>query len=381
MSRLNSPLFCAIATAVVISVFTFGRLHQAGYDFSSFVTAGDVYCNPAQVPPGLKVLPKSAGFDGQFYYRLALDPFTSKATDFGITIDDPPLRHQRILYPLLTWILSAGNPRAAPVIMVLLNLFGLIMLGWIGGSYAVALKQHALWGLFVPLYPGFLLTLSRDLVEILEITLLLSSLLLLRRARPLAATLLLSLAVMTKETSLLVALVALSLYLFRRSRAKDLGELKWYYFTVPCAIFAVWQVVLFWNWGALPIHASNEANLGIPLVAVASFALHTVRTLERPAIIELLFLVVFSFGVFYYLRSNAASWLEKSAVVAFAALAISLGRTVWTEDWTYLRAVSQFCVLGAIVIIATRTRLRTFVFAINGLCWLYLFVRLMRHYS
>jgi hypothetical protein len=265
--------------------------------------------------------------------------------------------------------------------MVLLNLFGLIMLGWIGGHYAVALKQHALWGLFVPLYPGFLLTLSRDLVEILEITLVLSSLLLLRRARPLMATLLLSLAVLTKETSLLVALVALSLYLFRRWRAKDLGELKWYYFTVPCALFAVWQVVLFGNWGALPIHASNEANLGIPLVGPAWFALNTLRTFQRPAIIELLFLIIFSAGVLYHLRSSFTSPLEKLAPIAFAALAVSLGRAVWTEDWTFLRAVSQFCVLGTIVLMGARSRSRAFVFAFSGLCWLYLFVRLMRHYS
>jgi hypothetical protein len=381
MYRLNSPLFCAAATAVVISIFIFGRLHQAGYDFSSFVTAGDVYCNPAQVPPGLKVLPNSAGFDGQFYYRLALNPFTSKATDYGITIDDPALRHQRVLYPLLTWILSGGNARAVPVVMILLNLLGLITLAWIGGHYAVTLKQHALWGMFVPLYPGFLLTLSRDLVEILEITLLLSSLLLLRRARPLAATLLLSLAVLTKETSLLVALAALGVYLFRRWKTKDLGGLKWYYFTVPCAIFAVLQVVLFRNWGTFPIHASNESNLGIPLVGVAGFALNTLRTLQRPAIIELVFLIIFSLGVLYHLRSSFTSPLEKLAPIAFAALAVSLGRVVWTEDWTFLRAVSQFCVLGTIVLMGARSRSRVFAFAASGVCWLYLFIRLMRHYS
>jgi len=364
-----------------MSVFVLGRLYQSHFDFSSFVVAGDGYCDPAAVPAGLSVLPNSTGFDGQFYYRLALNPFTSKATDSGIALDDPPLRHQRILYPLLTWIFSAGNPRAVPVVMVLLNVFGLVMLAWIGGQYALTLKQPAFWGLLVPLYPGFLLTLSRDLVEIVEITLLMASLLLLRRALPLAATVLLSLAVLTKETSLLVPLAAMCVYLFRRAKGKDHGKLRWYYFALPCAIFAVWQVVLFFSWGTFPIRASNKANLGIPLVAIAGFALNTVRTLQRPAIIELLFLVLFSFGVFYHLRSSAALPLEKLAVVAFAALAISLGRTVWTEDWTYLRAVSQFCVLGAIVIIATRNRLRTFVFAINGLCWLYLFVRLMRHYS
>ena len=297
MSRLNSPLVCALVVAVIFSIFVFGRLYQSKFDFSSFVTAGDVYSDPARVPPGLTVLRNSPGFDGQFYYRFALNPFTSQATEFGITIDAPPLRHQRILYPFLTWTLSFGDPSRVPVVMVLINLIGLIVLGWIGGHYAQSFKQHALWGVFLPLYPGFLLTLSRDLVEILEITLLVGSLLLIRRAKPLAATLLLSLAVLTKETSLLVAVAALLVYVFRRWKGKDLANLRWHYFAVPMAVFAVWQLLLFYNWGKFPIFASSEANFGIPFVAPAAFALHTLRTLQHPNIIELFFLAGFAFEI------------------------------------------------------------------------------------
>jgi hypothetical protein len=381
MSRLNSPLVCALAVAVIFSVFIFGRLYQSKFDFSSFVTAGDVYSDPARVPPGLTVLRNSPGFDGQFYYRFALNPFTSQATEFGITIDEPSLRHQRILYSFLTWTLSFGDPSRVPVVMVLINLIGLMVLGWMGGHYAQSFQQQALWGVFLPLYPGFLLTLSRDLVEILEITLLVGSLLLIRRAKPLAATLLLSLAVLTKETSLLVAVAALLVYVFRRWKGRDLANLRWHYFAVPMAVFAVWQLGLFYNWGKFPIFASSEANFGIPFVAPAAFALHTLRTLQRPNTIELFFLAGFAFAVFYYLRSTAASMLEISAALLFAVLAVSLGRVVWTEDWTFLRAVSQFCVLGTIILIGAKTKSRAFVFAFSGLCWLYLFVRLMRHYS
>lgn len=381
MSRLNSPRVCAFVIAIIFSLFIFGRLRQSNYNFSSFVTAGDVYSDPARVPQGLTVLRNSPGFDGQFYYRLALNPFTSQPSQFGITIDAPPLRHQRILYPFLTWTLSFGNSHRVPVIMVLINLIGLIALGWIGGHYAQSFGQHALWGIFLPLYPGFLLTLSRDLVEILEISLLVGSLLLIRRAKPLAATLLLSLAVLTKETSLLVAVAALLVYVFRRWKGKDLANLKWHYFAVPITVFAVWQVVLFFNWGKFPIFASGEANFGVPFVAPAAFALDALRTLQRPGLIELFFLAALVFSVFYYLRSTAASSLEIFATLLFAALAVSLGRVVWTEDWTFLRAVSQFCVLGTIIIIGAKTKSRAFVFAFSGLCWLYLFVRLMRHYS
>ncbi|HKP36303.1 MAG TPA: hypothetical protein VJT71_05555 [Pyrinomonadaceae bacterium] len=385
MSRLNSPLICALAVALVFSVFIFGRLRLAAYDFSSFVTAGDVYCDPSKVPPGLTVLRNSAGFDGQFYYRLALNPFTSRANDFGITIDHPPLRHQRILYPLLTWMLSLGNPSRVPLVMVLINFLGLVAMGWIGGHYAQVLKQHALWGIFLPLYPGFMLTLSRDLVEILEITLLLASLLLLRRARTWMATALLCLAVLTKETSVLVAVAALLFYVYRRWKNTGSEELRWYYFAAPMIVYAAWQLTLFYIWGTFPLRASGEANLGIPLVAPAAFAWNALRTLQRPNIIEAIFLAGFCVAVLVCLRATMASALEILVTVLFAVLALSLGHVVWTEDWTFLRAASQFCVFGTIVVLGAKAKSRSlsrpFVFALSGLFWLYLFARLMRHYS
>lgn len=79
--RLDSPLIPLLITTIVLSLFTFGMLRRSGFNASSFVTAGDKYSDPALVPHNLVVLKHNAGYDGydgQFYYRLALDPFTSK---------------------------------------------------------------------------------------------------------------------------------------------------------------------------------------------------------------------------------------------------------------------------------------------------------------
>ena len=384
LNRLNSPLASSLIVAILISFFIFGRLYQSGFDFSSFVVAGDRYCNPALVPQSLTVLRNSGGFDGQFYYRLSLNPFTSKVTELGITLDAPALRHQRILYPLLAWILSLGDADPVPIILLLINFISLCAMGCLGGTFAQTLKQHALWGIFVPLYPGFLFTLSRDLVEILEITLLLGSLLLIRRSKPIGATLLLTLAVLTKETALLVAVAAVFLYVFEWWKSKEVGTLRWYYFAVPIAVFFLWQVVLFYNWGMFPIYASGNSNLGIPLVGPTSFLLDMAALqtpFQRRAFIELIFLIGFSFGVLYHLRSTAATSLEIVSFLLYGALAVSLSRAVWMEDWTFFRAVAQACALGTIIIIASKTKIRGFIFGWSCLFWLYLFIRLMRHYS
>ena len=380
LNRLNSPLISTLIVGIIISLFIFGRLYRSGFDFSSFVVAGDTFCDPALVPQNLIVLRNSVGYDGQFYYRLSLNPFTSQVREFGITIDSPPIRHQRILYPLLTWTLSLGNPSLVPVIMVLINFISLCVMGWLGGAYAQTLKEHALWGIFLPLYPGFLFTLARDLVEILEITLLLGSLFLIRRSKPVAATLLLALAVLTKETALLVAIAALIVYVFEWWKGKEVKSLRWYYFTLPMAIFFLWQAALFYNWGRFPIHASGSSNLALPFVAPAGFLLDmsALQTnFQRHNFIELIFLAGFSFAVFYHLRWSAATRLEIVSCLLYAALAVSLGRAVWIEDWAFFRAASQFCALGTIIIIASKGKIKAFVFGCSCLFWLYLSSRLI----
>src|SRR5579871_4129202 len=46
------------------------------------------------------------GYDGQFYYAIARAPW--RRHDLGI--DAPAIRQARILYPALSWALSAGDP-------------------------------------------------------------------------------------------------------------------------------------------------------------------------------------------------------------------------------------------------------------------------------
>src|SRR4051812_48413098 len=99
LKHLDSPLTCLLITAILFLPFILGRLAQSRFDLSSFIVAGDRYCDASRVPRGLTVLKASDGFDGQFYYRLALNPFTSQREEFGITLDAPALRHQRVLYP------------------------------------------------------------------------------------------------------------------------------------------------------------------------------------------------------------------------------------------------------------------------------------------
>ena len=346
--------------------------------------AGDHFSDPSRVPPGLAVLKDSAGFDGQFYYRLALNPFSTRLTDFGITLDKPALQHQRILYPLASWALSLGNHALLPAAMILINLSALCALGWLGASYARALKRHALWGIFVPLYPGFLLTLARDTPEILEAAALLGSLLLLRKGKPVPATLLLALALLTKETAVLVALAAGGLYIAGVLKVRTKATLPWYYAAIPLALFSLWQLILFRVWGEFPLWASGDSNLGLPFAGLGSSILDVAlfqRPFQHRKFAELIFLLAFALAVLSRLRPAGATAHEVLCWILSAALVVSLGGNVWLEDWTFLRVSSPLYVLGAVILLADGRKVKSFAFGCSPLVWCLLFSMLMRSYT
>jgi hypothetical protein len=186
LDQLNSPLIVLLIVMVAYLLFIVARLANSEGDPSYFVYAGRTFTDPAAVPQGLRVYPlfRRDGYDGQFYYRLALNPFTTERTDFGITIDNPAYRHQRIFYPLLTWMLSlGGRPTLVPITLIAVNFFALCAIGWIGAAYMRLLKQHALWGTAFAFSPNFLYSLSLDLTEILATCLVLAGLLAIRREK------------------------------------------------------------------------------------------------------------------------------------------------------------------------------------------------------
>ena len=94
----ESIIFPAALTLLIYSAFMLLRLVFFDSDFSGFVTAGDRFVDGSQTPTTIRVLTDSGGYDGQFYYRLAVDPFTSGMTDHGVTFDYPSWRQQRIVY-------------------------------------------------------------------------------------------------------------------------------------------------------------------------------------------------------------------------------------------------------------------------------------------
>ena len=144
------------------------------------------------------------GYDGQFFYYMALDPVAASAY-----MDAPNYRYGRILYPLAARALAAGRPALVPWTLLFVNLVAVV-----GGTFALALLLQRrgaspAYALLFGFAPGLYVAVARDLSEPLAYALVLAALAAWwwdERPRPWLAGALLGLAGLTRETTLLFAL-------------------------------------------------------------------------------------------------------------------------------------------------------------------------------
>jgi hypothetical protein len=368
---LNSPLASATVTAVLALVFVLGVWNTRDRDVTRFIVAGANAVDRTRLPAGIALVPDSVGYDGTAFYRLALDPFTSSVTDFGIPLDMPAYRQQRILYPLLVWALSLGRPAAIPTMLVVVNVLALVALGFLGALLAQHLGRHALWGLLFPLYPGFLYSVSRDLCEPLACAFALAAMVCIASKRPRLGVTFLCCAVLTRETFLLLAVAYAVTYV--RSR-------RTFVFLAPPVGYAVWQLVLAWNWGVSPLRAgAHHIAPAIPfadywnvLVSASSF-----RRLDRLHFSEGLYLGSAAIAAATAWRRGALAW--RLAWLANLVLASTLLHNVWAEDVSYMRVLSDFYLFSAAVVISAGAVQRWALGGATAVLWYYLATHLIKY--
>lgn len=156
-------MFLVLVIYVIYVVFTL----EAGKSIYDYIVVGREFIEKSQVSPIIKVMPgqnyTQFGYDGQFCYFIALDPAHAK-----YYIDAPNYRYERILYPMLARILGFGQPDLIPYTLLLVNIVGIVLTTWVIAKW---LKNKGLspWiSLVYAFYPGVLITLQRDLTEIIS---------------------------------------------------------------------------------------------------------------------------------------------------------------------------------------------------------------------
>lgn len=350
----DSPLLAAVITWAIYALFLFAYLSRHSTGLAGLVRLGSRFVAQADsVPPGVPILPNHGGYDGQFYYRLAVTPFTHTPVAVGIRLDSPAYRQQRILYPLLARAVAGGRIERIPLAMALVNFLLLGLLAALGARIARAAGHHALWGLAFSLSIPLLYTMSRDLTEILETTLLAAALLLRSRHRFVSGWLL-ALAVLARETALFVAVaIALAALIEERGRLGRAAARVWPEVLPPVMVYVAWQSWLWSAWGVTGSAQGGSATLGLPLAGLAGELL---RHAGPDHYIEIGFILLFTVAVGLVLREGRAPLLPMLAWVLYTLLLSLTTRIVWVGSAGFFRAFSEACFFGTMLLLSSRLR-------------------------
>jgi hypothetical protein len=370
-SRLDRPIAPGVIAFVAWLGFVLARWQiWANGNLSKFILLGSGrtgFTHPAQLPRGVVISdPNAAGYDGQFYYRLALDPFDWARTAFGITMDQS-YRYTRIGYPVLAWLVSFGQQQLVPYVLVLINLVGVAAIAVLGGMFARASGRHALFGLAFAAYFGLVISVGRDTAEPVAEACMLGGLLAYRRSRYLLAAFLFAFGAITRETILFApaAIAVVRLIAMARRRATGvrpgLADLTW---VAPAVAYGVLEVAVhFVVKGKFPLLANTSRNLTTPFTAMYDalrYAAGHINTAHLSpidiALLEYATVAVFVVAGLAVLRVTTAPVHEQLAFVFFVLELGLLSKQIWTSTFGDGRSLIEVYLMALVLLVATPRR-------------------------
>jgi hypothetical protein len=252
--------------------------HHSGRDWSAFILLSKNNIAESAFNEAVKTYPH-AGYDGQFFYALALSPFeriTAAASPSaehsfdqfsgsGIKMDNPALRTKRIGYPLLAWAANGcGQGGYLPFALVLINILGIGLAT--GACFLIArlFKAPSYFCLVLMAFIGVWICLFRDLADHLGIAFGLMGLYFLLREKFWGFAWLGIAAMLTKETVVFMLLggaVAVGLKVLRRKQYGRAVPLS-----LPFLTYLGWSTFLSWN---TPSEGTLLKHFDWPLAGIA----------------------------------------------------------------------------------------------------------------
>jgi hypothetical protein len=371
------PWHVGVLGGLMALAIVWGRMMvPADGDISRFVVAGDVFVNPDTVDPPIYVYENSWGYDGQFFWRLAVDPTNWElgTPHHGVTFDSA-YRPPRILYPVLAWSLAGGHAEWVAATLVLVNVLAYGVIALLGAMVAERAGRPALSGLLIASTSGLVFALSRDLSDVVTLAALLAGVVALQRGRPGWATVAWTCAVLSREQAVLVIagyglwrLVAL----VRRQVRFSIADLPW---IVPPVVVTLWQALLWARIGELPVASADDGNITAPFTVLVPTAFGWLHGDTQPwdDVVPFQFvLAVVLVGLAMWrgrtlLRADDR-WLIMSLGLVLL-LAVSLGEKVW-DGPADLRQVLDVLALSWVVLLSCPRRIPPVLVIATAGVWL-----------
>ncbi|HEV3057857.1 MAG TPA: hypothetical protein VGY48_06395 [Vicinamibacterales bacterium] len=308
--------------------------------------------------------PGGGGYDGQFMYFAAFDPFLRAFKDhpalYRDVMDAAPYRFGRIGYSWLTWVFSIGRWERYPPTMIWMIPCSLALAAFV---LALMAQEHgltpALGGLVIAV-PGFWPSLQSGLPEPIAAATLLTGLLSLSRGRPLLAGASFALSLLTRETGAVAVGCAIGATMMagRRREAALVASLAG-------GAFLAWRLYVAWilspEWGLQGL-LYTAPNFGWPFAGLRDLWQSIAHGryfpgapgLSRAGIVYPLLLLggcVMALALVWTVR-NATS----AAALIYAIMAICLNyAAVWLHVGNGQRVTYELFLMLALSCIAIRT--------------------------
>jgi hypothetical protein len=340
----------------------------------AFPAAGRWRVGPG-APDELKVYPR-LGYDGQFVYRLALDPFTTRVWAHGMKLDLPAYRQQRIMTALLGHVVAWLPGISTGVALIVVNGLAVVVAVVAGVWIADDLGRRAGWGWLLAVPACLSASLAADLTEPVAWAAVLVGLVAIRQGRWAWAAAAFTVAMLARETSAIVVagLAIESIVLLIRSRFRE--DLARLWLAMPILIETAWQARLWQVWGTVPaLSGLRNTGAGSPLHGTSRWPL--VGILDnffapgRPGKAIDPVLAVSNVCERFVLAALllAAGWalVTKRARPGLAittgwslAAALALSLRAWQTDIQFLRAAMEAWGLSILVLMTMPTRWATY---------------------
>ena len=321
---------------------------------ASFIVAGERFSEPGVAPiPADQILP-GVGYDGQFYFRIAIAPWSAAEVEQGMAFDVASYRQQRILYPLLAYMTSFGNAALTAWMLIAVNFVAVLGVAWMAARIMNDLNRSVYWGVFVAIYPGFMFALVRDLTDIVAMFWLLAAIRAHLHGRLGRFSVYMSLAILSRESTVVHR---------RESAFRNLVSCG-----IPVLVYASWSSFCTHRWPDSTMTLAPRI-IGIPFHHMLTFffdrawrfgAGYGVLWITQ-ALLLLAWLARAGVGLF---RSEAPR-IVTAGFVTYVLVVVCMN--VWREDVGFLRIFAPAFVLAAFI--PAKPGVESSVFRWMTACW------------
>lgn len=358
-------------SAAILILVTMARWAAGGYDVGRFILLERGRVVQDELIHDVNIYDQ--GYDGQYFYRYALAPFSAdkpygkKVGDMGVKVDIPTYRRGRVVYPLAAWVLALGQAAAVPWTLILVNILAMVWLVHLTSRIADRFGQPV-WTAYLPLLIGGLwMSLARDLADLPACALLAWawwSLLNHRRGVFLLASTLLLLCREASAFHLFPAFVVLALQDFRHRRWLPATSL-----VVPWSLWGGWTLFLrnLYPVGQPALYDRLSAHFDWPFQGMALGLSEHVFAAKVLVLLWTLGVVASGLWVFLTHRKHLQWTWMTAALPVNLILWMTYGVPIYVDMWSFLRVLAPVVLMTFYFIIEQGVRIPRWLIGLSAI--------------